>query len=191
MYTRIEHNPNTPPSPALYRARISYVDVPAAGAMPATTWWDPTHRKIVAYMHINGQGDTVDDDGHGTHTAGVIAGYKTNTTASSETANGVAPKAKLAFFDFGGELGFNTPAPSYLGGAFLAWGRQAGARVTNIGWGRVFNPSMGHNVYFDNDKVMDQYIRDHDSTFIAVAVGNNGQVRERKRERETETEIDR
>jgi len=56
-----------------------------------------TERKVIRYF-ISGSGDNVDYDGHGTFIAGIVAGASVNTDSSVEW-NGLAPGAKISFFD--------------------------------------------------------------------------------------------
>jgi len=61
-----------------------------------------THRKLVTYItYADSQenGDSGDNNfGHGTHVAGTLAGF-TTSTSTMIPFNGIAPGAKLAFFD--------------------------------------------------------------------------------------------
>lgn len=58
------------------------------------------HRKIAQYVSLSG--DTWDSIGHGTHTSGSIAGKPVDgSQAGAAKYQGVAPDARLAFFDLG------------------------------------------------------------------------------------------
>lgn len=58
------------------------------------------HRKIAQYVSLSG--DTWDSIGHGTHTSGSIAGKPVDgSNRNAAKYQGVAPDARLAFFDLG------------------------------------------------------------------------------------------
>jgi subtilisin family serine protease len=82
--------------------------VPAAGTFE---WASPTHRKVVFYWAL------ADDSfrdlvGHGTHTAGSVAGF--NPAAPGSKGTGAAKGARLAFADLSRTAGGDVNAPQDL-----------------------------------------------------------------------------
>lgn len=59
------------------------------------------HRKVSMYVMMQDGMDN--NEGHGTHVAGLVAGLASGTDATSDPdlATGIAPGAKIAFVDLG------------------------------------------------------------------------------------------
>ncbi|KAL0483599.1 hypothetical protein AKO1_011458 [Acrasis kona] len=104
-----------------------------------------THRKIRGYKVISfvdsdktrHTGDRYDYvDGHGTHTAGSIAGHILNTSSTFEQLHnydGVAPDAKLYFTDIG--KGEELSIPDDLYNEYFQDPYKGGAKIHSNSWG--------------------------------------------------------
>lgn len=103
------------------------------------------HRKLVQYY---GYGNMVDDNGHGTHVCGTVAGSPIIPPISSNSslnqyvdvshARGVAPLAKIAFFDiFDGNAQNALVPPPDLVHDYLQVQYDAGVRIESDSWGFV------------------------------------------------------
>ena len=124
----------------------------AAHPLPSQPFWPATsssHRKLVSYMP---HGDGADDfGGHGTHVVGSILGRMAagrpgdaSVAAAAAAAasggdwagdyGGMAPEARVAFFDLEGPGG-GLDVPDDLEGDYLAWFHANGARVVSNSWG--------------------------------------------------------
>ncbi|MGE3062257.1 MAG: S8 family serine peptidase [bacterium] len=105
-----------------------------------------THRKIVCY---NAYQDTFDlsSSGHGSHTSGSVLADSMNSGLPSITAfprvMGMAPMAKLAFYDIGG-TGDVLYTPTDIGEIYI-WQYNAGARITTSSWGYSAGGSSGYD----------------------------------------------
>eukprot|EP00854_Cymbomonas_tetramitiformis_P028471 gene28471-35304_t len=92
-------------------------------------------RKVVGYMGF-GNGTYRDEDGHGSHCAGSVAGFAA-PGSSSDTINayqGMAPGAKLLVVDFTGPSSAMMSPPGNTTFQF-DWGRLMGARIHSASWG--------------------------------------------------------
>lgn len=87
-------------------------------------------------------------------------------------ADGVAPDAKIAFFDIGDDSDPNAGQccniPSDFN-VFLSKSRSAGAKIQNISWGTV-----AINNYISLDRMLDNFIYNDQESIIIVAAGNSG-----------------
>lgn len=85
--------------------------VPFVAPSSSKEWINPQHRKVVYYW---GLADETFRDlvGHGTHTAGSIAGF--NPAAPDSKATGAAKGARLAFIDLSRTAGGDVNAPQDL-----------------------------------------------------------------------------
>eukprot|EP00873_Tetraselmis_striata_P007441 jgi/Tetstr1/427705/TSEL_017830.t1 len=120
---------------------------------------------VKAYRVLNG-GDTVDDNGHGTHVAGTIAG---NPPAGSglESSAGMAKDAQLLFTDMGsGAAGGLSPPADMV--AYYQWGWDLGARVFSESWGTT------SNVYDSRASSLDRFAYEHPDHLAVIAAGNFG-----------------
>jgi hypothetical protein len=87
-------------------------------------------------------------------------------------ADGIAPDAKVAFFDIGNDSdpgnSICCSIPSDYN-VFLSKARSAGAKIQNISWGTTAN-----NNYINMDRMLDIFIYNDQDSIIIVAAGNNG-----------------
>jgi hypothetical protein len=87
-------------------------------------------------------------------------------------ADGIAPDAKIAFFDIGNDADpdkstcCSIPSDYQM---FLSKARSAGAKIQNISWGTTAN-----NEYINMDRMLDDFIYNDQDSIIVVAAGNNG-----------------
>jgi hypothetical protein len=120
-------------------------------------------RKLIQY--IVGPGSTgYDSMGHGTHTAGTVAG---NCLNGRMDCNGMAPEAKITIYDF-----YNEISESYGDvqvDVILDAQYQAGAYISSNSWGMSNN-----NQYSTIDWVTDNYLYAHQDLLVVFASGNNG-----------------
>lgn len=100
--------------------------VPFVPPTNSKEWSSDTHRKVVYYW---GMADEYFQDlvGHGTHTAGSIAGY--NPAAPDSKATGAAKAARLAFVDLSRTAGGDVNAPQDLERNYFPRLRARGACV--------------------------------------------------------------
>ena len=106
-----------------------------------------THRKVISYQYVKGEGDSTDDKGsggHGTHCAGTVSGHQPGTSWNAD--NGLARDGKLVFFDIGSARGLRVPGD--MESQYYGWGYRAEARVSSNSWGGGFMPgSYAHTKY--------------------------------------------
>ncbi len=106
-----------------------------------------------------------DGGGHGTHVAGIIAGY----AGPDSPLNGLAPAAKILAVKIGnGRHGGATTHLAILRG--LDWAGRAGARVVNISFG-------GASLYADGREVVARFLDDAVAKYgyaACVSAGNAG-----------------
>lgn len=94
-------------------------------------WVNPQHRKVVYY---HGLADEYFRDlvGHGTHTAGSVAGF--NPNAPDSKATGAAKGARLAFTDLSRTAGGDVNAPPNLERDYFPRMYANGARIFSGGY---------------------------------------------------------
>jgi hypothetical protein len=146
---------------------------PESGSIPFDSF-DSSARKIVSYVtYVNG-GDVF--AGHGSHVVGSIAGNAVSGSSATATkSNGVAPDAKIAFYDIGDSSG-SLYVPDDITSIFSA-GAQAGAWIHSNSWGcgKDIGDSASYcNVYDSSSFYADQFMHDNPESLILFANGNDG-----------------
>jgi len=127
---------------------------------------DTGHARIRAYTSGVG-GDHGDAGGHGTHVAGTLLGAGTGAAALFD---GVAPAARLAFYDLLPDCErCGLAVPLELDETLLRWSYDAGARVHSGSWGAA---TRGR--YNADAAAVDRFAW-RERTFLSVfAAGNDG-----------------
>ena len=93
----------------------------------------PDHRKVVSYNSVSG--DTLDLNGHGTHTAGSLVGLCSPGSPQDATRwNGMAPGSRIVFTDIGAGNWSRLFLPASLS-PFYDFAYSRGARVHSDSWG--------------------------------------------------------
>ena len=130
------------------------------------TYNDPTHRKVVQYVAFadNVAGEARD---HGTHVSGSVAGNALQGGTLGEY-DGMAPKAKLAFFDIGQAGARGLSVPNDLARNMFPIAYTAGARIHTNSWGS--NTAQ----YTSTARSCDQFMFDNQDFLVLVAAGNSG-----------------
>ena len=129
-----------------------------------------SHRKVVNYYPFADGSDS--QNGHGTHVVGSILGSDLSTgslfgNVTLNEFNGMAPNAKVAFFDIGdGDQPFLL-LPDHLND-FLGVAYNASARIHSNSWG------SGSNQYTIEAMEVDAFVYDHDDFLVLFAAGNAG-----------------
>jgi serine protease len=127
---------------------------------------DLTGRVVAQYDFYNDDPDASDDQGHGTHVAGIAAARGADATGISGVAWGpnvglvVAKVCTPTFF------GLNAECPSSALAAGITWAVDQGADVLNI--------SLGGTDPSETERAALQYAREHD-VLPFCAAGNSGQ----------------
>jgi len=127
---------------------------------------NPLQRKIYSYQDIYGSNNW-DQVGHGTHTAGTVAGDNFANPLAHDVGDGIAPGAKLVIQDAGVPGDLQPPDDLYgcLGDAF-----DDLARIHSNSWGW---PSSGAGYHIDSQEV-DAFTWDHPTFLSVYAMGNEG-----------------
>lgn len=139
---------------------------------------DHTHRKLVSYYAVHNK--THDQkNGHGTHTAGSIAGKALLTPSSSSLVhspladyNGVAPDAKLVIFDFNdGRTRTKIKTPHNITAGFFLPSHAAGARISSNSWG------ARNGSYIRESRDMDAFVYAYKDFLPVFASGVSSHLR--------------
>ncbi|CAM6129611.1 unnamed protein product [Calypogeia fissa] len=122
-------------------------------------------RKVIQYKAMEG-GDFFDlPMGHGTHVAGSIAG---DTEVGGDSFSGMAPAAKIAFFDMGTGPHELVNVPNNLGKGLFAHGYFTGARIFCNSWGDTLQG------YGSGPHDVDAFSYENEDVLIVFAAGNDG-----------------
>lgn len=171
-------------------ADMCYFRDPSAGPIPRNecnggTQTDPAQRKVLAIDFLdagecaggiaNNEWDTQD---HGTHVAGTVAGDNFANPLIHDTADGMAPGAKLIIQDGGyavdicGDLpGIGCPVVDLK--PLFQQTYDQGARVHSDSWGdQEDNPNQ--NNYTAACQDVDEFMWNHKDFVIVFAAGNSG-----------------
>lgn len=119
-----------------------------------------------------------DDQGHGTHVAGTIAGDDLATIGRRDAGDGMAPAAQLVVQDGGYRTddcadlpAIGCPAASLE--PFFQQAYDQGARIHSNSYGDREN-STPYNVYSDGSEDADRFMWDNPDFLLVFAAGNNG-----------------
>ncbi|CEO95872.1 hypothetical protein PBRA_004585 [Plasmodiophora brassicae] len=121
-------------------------------------------RKVVQYVTFADSSD--DNEGHGTHVSGTAAGYPESSVNLYSEFVGMAPQAKVAFFDIGRRNG-QLVLPDDLT-QMLQWAYVAGARIHSNSWGTTTSE------YTATALDMDRFMYNNKDMLVVVAAGNDG-----------------
>ncbi len=138
----------------------------ASQGLPGATP-NPNQRKILAYIGGGAYPSDWDPHGHGTHTAGTIAGDNFATPGVRDAGDGMAPAAKLVIQDYGDAYDVHPPDDEY---AALNATFTIGARIHSNSWGWPGHAGEYHN---DSQEV-DTFIYDIQDFLPVYAAGNEG-----------------
>lgn len=121
---------------------------------------------MIQYVNYSDSTDIV--NGHGTHISGTIAGRRSDDgkTETDGLVDGVAPDAKIAFFDLALKDQIHLPGSMK---SLLDPGMRAGARIHSASWG------VPDYMYSGVDRDIDRYIYSgNDDLLFVTAAGNYG-----------------
>ncbi len=152
----------------------------AVTSVPFGTTPNLRHRKIVQYVDYMDRTDL--EGGHGTHVVGTITGASipTGTLPSKTEHDGIAPGAKIAFFDLERARSSRDSifaVPNNID-EMLSPAYNAGARIHSNSWG-CYNsfdqrPSDLCNEYSTSDYYFDRFMKRRNNFLAIIAAGNDG-----------------
>ena len=120
--------------------------------------------KFVMYRDITAGGSTTDEDGHGTHVVGSIAGRSDEDDAR---ADGVARNARVAMTDMASSTDGVLEVTSNMGSDFFQHAYDAGARIHSDSWG-------ASEWYNEWSHEVDEYTHANQMFLSVFAIGNEG-----------------
>jgi hypothetical protein len=129
-----------------------------------------THRKIVRYaIGAETQWDKIANTApdHGAHTTGTVAGYD-NPVAGTSANDGVAPGAKISFYDIGNNTATSVYPPADYS---VMWNlaRIDGARSYTQSWGSAYQTSYTGDMYD-----IDMFAYTYPTFMYTWSAGNSG-----------------
>ena len=129
----------------------------------------PNQRKIVQYLNYSGSGGDL-PDGHGSHVAASVAGNCIDPLfPGMKGYHGMAPGAKIAFFDIMDDTTSNLYVPNDLAHAMFRTAYSGGARLYSNSWGGSY--------WYDAFAIEVDDFSYKNPEFLAIfAAGNDGSL---------------
>lgn len=123
----------------------------------------PGHKVVAGYDFVNGDDDPMDDNGHGTHVAGIIAG----SSSSADGITGVAPGARVTAYKVLNADGNGDEST-------IIAGLEAATDPTNPNRADVVNMSLG--LHADSTDPLEQaaHTASQSGVVVVTAAGNDG-----------------
>jgi subtilisin family serine protease/photosystem II stability/assembly factor-like uncharacterized protein len=123
----------------------------------------PGHKVVAGHDFVNGDDDPMDDNGHGTHVAGIIAG----SPATRDGITGVAPGARLTAYKVLGADGTGDEST-------IIEGLEAAIDPSNHDRANVVNMSLG--AHEDSSDPLEQaaHAASQAGVVVVTAAGNDG-----------------
>ncbi len=143
----------------------------------------PNQRKVAIVNFLWDEDDPADvrdwdNQGHGTHVAGSVAGDDFATPGRRDSGDGMAPGARLIVQDGGYRTDdcADMPAigcPAAALDPFFAQALAQGAHIHTNSWGdrENFTP---YNIYSEGSEDADVFMWEHPEVLLVFAAGNNG-----------------
>lgn len=127
---------------------------------------DISHRKVISYRTIQ---DNLDANGHGTHTAGTIAGLALGDDENNPRRNGgICPSCKLVISDIGrGESG-SLSIPRMGFDSYFGYAQRYGAYIHSDSWG------TGSTQYSRLSQSIDSFCWYNEDFLPVFSAGNEG-----------------
>jgi Subtilase family len=159
--------------------------LPPTNSCNGGTAQDQQQRKVVAYDFLwdedcedGVESSDWDNDGHGTHVAGTVAGDNLASIVGHDSGDGMAPAAKLVIQDGGDTFddcadlpGIGCPVVDL--NPLFAQAYAQGARLHTNSWGDNENASV-QNDYTAASQDVDEFMWAHKDFQIFFAAGNSG-----------------
>jgi hypothetical protein len=165
--------------------RDTTLSLPPTNACNGATVTDPAQRKVTAVDFLWSpdcaggiSGAEWDSQNHGTHVAGTVAGDNFASPLLHNTADGMAPGAKLVIQDGGYQVDNCADLPGIgcqvvdLNPLFQQAYTQ-GARLHTNSWGDNENAAVQNN-YSAGSQDVDEFMWNHKDFLIFFAAGNSG-----------------